>query len=131
MMIGSSGVNTSLVLDAETIRVFCIDICDGNPEIVDELVGMYLKSLDDLSVQMESALHAGDYQLLRRAAHSLKSSSRVFGAELLSANCERLEEMAHTRVLDGAAELIEQIAEQGQQMHQLLPQICRTLTTER
>jgi HPt (histidine-containing phosphotransfer) domain-containing protein len=109
-----------LVLDRGLLDTFSNEICGGNIEIIDDLVEIYLQSLDDLIGQIVSAWNREDYIILRRAAHSLKSSSRIFGAHLLAENCEILEKAALTGELADAPMLIEHLEKQRQQMHLLL-----------
>jgi HPt (histidine-containing phosphotransfer) domain-containing protein len=49
-------------------------------------------------------------QELRRGAHTLKTHGRTFGAGALADLCQRLETLAAAGTLDGAGELVEQIA---------------------
>ncbi|MBX3000526.1 MAG: Hpt domain-containing protein [Caldilineaceae bacterium] len=116
----SVGIDGSLSLDRELLNSFASDICGDNPDIIVDLVQIYLQSKEDLIEQITSAWNSKDYMLLRRAAHSLKSSSRVFGANLLADNCQRLEEAALTGDLVSAPDLIKRIVEQSQQMTRLL-----------
>jgi HPt (histidine-containing phosphotransfer) domain-containing protein len=109
-----------LVLDRASLDSFTYEVCGGNLEIIVDLVEIYRQSLDDLVGQIVSAWNTGDSIILRRAAHSLKSSSRIFGAHLLAENCETLEKAALTGELADAPLLIEHIEKQSQQMHQLL-----------
>lgn len=111
----------AIVLDTESIQLFCVQVCGGDMTIISELVDTYLQSLDNLVSEMEMALQAGDIKLLYRSSHTLKSSSRIFGAEALSANCARLEDLARNGEFRGASTLVKQIVAQSRQMHQLLP----------
>lgn len=116
----STSVDLPLVLDHGTLDTFTNDICGGDLDTIMDLVEVYLQSLDELTRQMSSALDAGDYPVLRRAAHSLKSSSRVFGAEALAKNCEQLEKAALSGEVANAPALIQRIVKQSQQMRRLL-----------
>lgn len=116
----SEGIDPPLVLDRGSLEIFMHDICGGNPDLMTDLVWIYLQSLDDLIGEMVSACKVEDPVTLRRAAHSLKSSSRVFGADLLANNCEHLEKTALIGEFANAPVLIERIVAQGQQMHHLL-----------
>ena len=107
-------------LNREAITLFYIDVCDGKPEIIRELIEMYMTSLDELTRDLVLAQEQKDTKLLRRTAHSLKSSSRIFGANQLSADCEILEELARTEKLADARLFVERIINHRQQMHRLL-----------
>lgn len=121
------GMVEVIELDSESIQLFCSQVCDGDEAVMTELMTMYLQSLDNLVKEMEEALHGKNLKLLRRAAHTLKSSSRIFGAEQLSNNCARLEEMALAENLLQAPTLVHRIALQSQQMHKILPAEFRRL----
>jgi histidine phosphotransfer protein HptB len=108
------------VLDREAITLFYVDVCDGKPEIIRELIEMYMISLDELTRDLVLAQEQKDMKLLRRTAHSLKSSSRIFGANQLSADCEILEELARAENLADTGLFVERITNHRQQMHHLL-----------
>ncbi len=118
----------TIVLDVESIQLFYTQICDSDEGVVAELTGLYLKSLDTLVAEMQEAVHQADPVLLRRAAHTLKSSSRIFGAEQLSFNCAQLEEVAVSKALIQAPPLLVKIIAQALQMHELLPLEFRRLS---
>jgi CheY-like chemotaxis protein len=70
-----------------------------------ELVDTFLL---DAPVLLETLRHADAHEL-RRAAHTLKSNARVFGATTLAELCQELEAMARSESLAGAAELVPRI----------------------
>jgi HPt (histidine-containing phosphotransfer) domain-containing protein len=107
-------------LDREAIKIFYIDVCDGKPEIIRELIEIYMISLDEMTRDLVLAQEEKDTKLLRRIAHSLKSSSQIFGANQLSADCESLEELARTENLADTGLFVERIINHRQQMHHLL-----------
>jgi len=51
-------------------------------------------------VAMRLGLDVGDADSLRRAAHTLKSTSATVGAMLLSAHCLEIERLARSKMLD-------------------------------
>ena len=53
------------------------------------------------------AAAGGDGVALRRAAHTLKSNARTFGAMTLGDVCQEIEERAARGELDGVEELVE------------------------
>jgi HPt (histidine-containing phosphotransfer) domain-containing protein len=116
----SVSMDLPLVLNRGWVEIFIHDICEGDLDLITDLVRIYLQSLDNLIGEMVSAWKTEDPILLRRAAHSLKSSSRIFGADLLAENCERLEKAAIMGEFASAPMLIERIVAQGQEMHHLL-----------
>jgi len=68
-----------------------------------ELLDAYLDDSPQLIEQMRAGLVAGDIDLVRRAAHSLKSNSASLGANRLANVTRELEMIAKSGTLDGAA----------------------------
>ncbi len=66
-------------------------ISSGDAEFEREISGEYLAQSRQLLVQMAQAIASGDVATLRRAAHTLKGSSRTIGAEGLGAISAELE----------------------------------------
>ena len=81
----------------------------GNGGFVVELVDTFLRDAPALLETLRDALENAEAQELRRAAHTLKSNGRVFGATRLAELCQELETMAQTGDLVGAAELVARI----------------------
>jgi HPt (histidine-containing phosphotransfer) domain-containing protein len=76
----------------------------GDPDIVVEIGGLFLKhSPEKVNAIMQSAEN-GDAKALQTAAHSLKSSSAYIGAMRLSTLSKELEMMARSNSLTGAKE---------------------------
>ena len=77
----------------------------GDASLMRELIDAFLQNAPRLVGEL-----AGDEaDEVRRAAHTLKSNARTFGATDLADLCQRLEERARTGELDGAGELAWQI----------------------
>lgn len=79
---------------------------EGEPDIVKELIELYL---EDSKLQL-SSIRAGiiekNYQNLRVAAHTLKGSCQNFGAKKLGAICFEIEEKARSGSIEGANEIL-------------------------
>ncbi len=80
---------------------------EGEPDIVAEVGGLFLKHTPDKISAIEQATEKGDAKGLQIAAHSLKSSSAYVGAMRLSAMSKELEQMGRSGELKGAKELVE------------------------
>jgi PAS domain S-box-containing protein len=80
---------------------------DGEPDIVQELGGMFLERAPARISAMKEALARGDAEALKREAHNLKSSSANLGALQLSSFCKDLEILGRSGELQGAQELME------------------------
>ena len=100
-----------------------LDSFGGDKEFLGEMLDTFF---EDSPRQLEAArtgLAAGDAEVVRRAAHSLKSNSANFGALALSAQCKELEMLAKGGSLDGGAELLARIATGYEQTHAALEAI--------
>jgi HPt (histidine-containing phosphotransfer) domain-containing protein len=82
----------------------------GDADFVADLLETYFDESSRLLVAMQEALSTGNAEDLRRAAHSLKSSSASFGAIRLSNECKELENMGKAGAIESAAEQIDHIA---------------------
>jgi HPt (histidine-containing phosphotransfer) domain-containing protein len=72
------------------------------------LIERFYQDVDRLLGEAWQALEPGQSDDLRRAAHSLKSTSATFGAAALSGVARELEYLARDGVLEGAAGLVAQ-----------------------
>jgi len=95
------------VLDHEALEHLRARVGDG--EFVAELVDTFLRDAPALLETLRGALENADAQELRRAAHTLKSNGRMFGATRLAELCQDLEATAQTGALVGADELVARI----------------------
>ena len=68
-----------------------LELIGGDHASLAELIESFLNESPLLLAQLQQAAGAGDRTSLGRAAHTLKSSARDFGASKLSASCEVLE----------------------------------------
>ena len=83
---------------------------EDDPDVLGEMVTMYLHSAPERLTAMREALTQGDAKTLERIAHSLKGSSGIFGAHRMIELCERVERQGHTGAVDGADRLVEQLS---------------------
>jgi len=97
----------------------------GDADFVAELLETYFDDSSRLLVAMQEALSTGNAEDLRRAAHSLKSSSASFGAIRLSNKCKELEDMGKAGALEGTAEQIAHIAAEYEKARAALEAIQR------
>ena len=67
---------------------------DGKPNLVVELIDLYLADTSRRVDAMRDALTTTDGLLLARAAHALKGSSSTLGAGQVAESCEELERLA-------------------------------------
>lgn len=74
--------------------------------VLKKLILIYLKSAPGFLSQIEDAIQTKDNHLLRRAAHTLKSSTANIGAETLADICQKLEDFGDNDQVDEAAKLL-------------------------
>ncbi|HEY9622579.1 MAG TPA: response regulator, partial [Crinalium sp.] len=64
---------------------------NAEPELLIELISCYLEETPTLLETMKSASQSGDAMLLKRTAHTLKSTSALMGAPGLTRACQHIE----------------------------------------
>jgi HPt (histidine-containing phosphotransfer) domain-containing protein len=82
------------------------EMTGGDPEFLAELIDTFANDGQTLLAEMRSALASGDAMALRRAAHTLKSNSRTFGATVLGDTSQTLEERAAGGQIGDVADLV-------------------------
>src|SRR5438034_175749 len=100
----------------------------GDRAFVVELVDTFQRDAPALLETLRGALEDADAQRLRRAAHTLKSNGRVFGATRLAALCQELEAMARAGSLAGAGELVALVDEEYARVADALQAAGRQMT---
>jgi HPt (histidine-containing phosphotransfer) domain-containing protein len=63
----------------------------GDADDLRDLLGDFAESAPSLVAEMQAAIAADDVEPLRRAAHTLKSNAKDFGASALAALCGEVE----------------------------------------
>src|SRR5690349_17534232 len=81
-----------------------------DPGLLVELIDLYLSDAPQRMAEIERSLASGDWKLLERAAHTLKSASANIGALGLSEICKELECQARKRDPQLCASLFERSA---------------------
>jgi HPt (histidine-containing phosphotransfer) domain-containing protein len=84
----SSGNPFDALLDDARMRVFRVDY----PEIIDQLIELFVESTPPLLGELRAGAELGDEEAVRRAAHKLKGSCQNVGAGFmakLAADIER------------------------------------------
>ena len=75
---------------------------DGEPDVLVEVLGLFLEDAPARLDAMTAAVAAGDGPALQRAAHALKGAAGTIGARSLQAACRELEEMGKHNRLESA-----------------------------
>ena len=77
---------------------------DDMPDILSELIEIYLKESERLIRELSLSVENSDAEGMARSAHSLKSSSGNMGAMVLSGLCKDMEENGRRQKTANAAE---------------------------
>jgi len=93
---------------------------EGDPDIVAEVGGLFIKHSPDKVNAILQSVENGDANGLHMAAHSLKSSSAYVGAMRLSALAKELEMMGRSNSLVGASELAQRLKTEFMQVMKVL-----------
>ncbi len=103
------------------------ELSGGDTGLLVQLIQIYLEDAPKLLADMGQAVESGDAELLRRAAHSLKSNSAEFGASELSALARSIEEMGKAGALEGASEWVSKAQQAYAQVEAALLAVQRDL----
>ena len=96
----------SPAIDLEAIEHLRLLEDEDEPDIVGELVRLFLANTPPRLANMVSGVKSGDLVVVGRAAHSLKSSSAHLGAVGMQQVCEKLEGLKDSTHVDEAAHLV-------------------------
>jgi HPt (histidine-containing phosphotransfer) domain-containing protein len=98
------------VLDAGALDDLRQSVGD-DPAFLAELVDDVLVDSPVLIDSLREAVAAGDAPAARRAAHTLKGTSRTFGADALAGLCQQAEAAAVDGDLDGVRSHLDEIVD--------------------
>ncbi len=95
--------------DPDPVDLTELEAAVDDPTFVRQLVSTFLRDAPGLVGALRSSLEQSNTEELRRAAHTLKSNGRTFGATTLASLSEELELSAQTGTLAGAGDLVTRI----------------------
>lgn len=84
-------------IDSSILRILQEDVADNEPEVMLELIDIYIHDSGEHIRGIAQALADENYRQIEISAHSLKSSSATFGALSLSQMCAQMEQAAKAR----------------------------------
>ena len=93
---------------------------EDDPDMLAEIIGLYLDKSAGLLQSLQSAIDNKDAESLRVAAHTLKSSSANVGARVLADLCRQLEEMGRSGCVDNAANTLHQVFDEYRKVESAL-----------
>lgn len=99
----------AMVIDASAIANLKAILGPQAENLLPKLIDDYIADAGKLQIAAEKALNDCRPEDLRRAAHTLKSTSASFGAMFLHSLCKELEMLARSGKLSGTNELLRKI----------------------
>jgi CheY-like chemotaxis protein/HPt (histidine-containing phosphotransfer) domain-containing protein len=105
--LGASPSETEAALDPAALEA--LETATDDPAFVADLIETFRRDAPKLLEAMRSSSEGGDGETLRRAAHTLKSNARTFGAGALADLCEELEATAKAGARVDLIELVHRI----------------------
>jgi histidine phosphotransfer protein HptB len=97
-----------MALDRQALENL-LEVIGGDRGSLQELIESFEKEAPRLMAAMRAAGSSADSEVLRRTAHTMKSSARDFGATELARLCETLEHQVRAGDLATAPELVDKI----------------------
>ncbi len=94
-------MNLASVFDTEVLGGLRELQDEGEPDLVVELMSLFVEDAPERHKQIEDAANQGDAKGVERSAHALKSASANLGAKELSASCAALEVLGRGGDLSG------------------------------
>lgn len=97
------------VLDHAVLEELLAFADDGDPELLVDLIQMFLEDSPSKVEAVNEALTVGDFEKAERAAHSLKGSSGNLGARFVQDVCEQLQLSTRNHELETSRQLAPQL----------------------
>ena len=85
---------------------------EGEPDILEELIELYLEDAPSQIAALGEAVEAGEAHDVERIAHTLKGSSGNMGATRMAAICSEIEDVGASSALHKTPELLKQLEEE-------------------
>jgi PAS domain S-box-containing protein len=82
-----------------------LDYCGGDPALLRDIAEAFLEEWPKRSTEIRRALDESNFELLHRAAHTVKGSMRYFGATTAFDTALELEQCGSQKSLSGAEEI--------------------------
>ena len=107
-------------IDAKALRSLWELVGEDDPEGFAEVVESYLEDLPQLLQKIQTAVAQGDAPALQMAGHTLKSTSKTFGAMSLGEMCKTLEFMGRSGTIEGAEAMLPDLMSESEKVKAML-----------
>ncbi|MEJ7731071.1 MAG: response regulator [Polyangiaceae bacterium] len=97
----------------------------GDPELLRELVGVFLAEVPGWLAELGKAMAAGDATSVRRVAHTIKGAVDNCGASSARASANRLEQLARDKQMAGAPAALDELAAELRRLDPALQALAR------
>lgn len=97
------------VLDMQVVEELMSLSDDGDPELLLDLITLFLDDGPGKVASIEQGLANGDFEQMERGAHALKGSAGNLGAKLLQGVCEQMQQATRLHRLSEAQQLTGQL----------------------
>ena len=94
--------------------------CSGDHALLRDIVEAFLEEEPRRLAEIRQAIDTGDYELLGRAAHTIKGSMRYFKAQMVYDWAQALEQLAQEGTLDGTEEILLLLRQELAKLHPIL-----------
>ncbi len=99
------------VLDMEVVEELLALTGDSDPELLLDLINMFLEDAPNKLEAMTEGLAKGDLEQVAHAAHSLKGSAGNLGIRMVQADCDALQNAGWQNQVEAVRGLVPQLEE--------------------
>ena len=93
---------------------------EGEPDILEELIGLFLEDAPGQMAALGEAVKAGNARSVERIAHTLKGSSGNMGATRMAAICSELEDIGVSGDFSKAPDLLKRLKVESEHVREAL-----------
>ncbi len=104
------------ILDMEALK----SMVDNIPELISELIRLYLENLPKLMVQIKQGVSDKDCRLIEQSAHALKGMSFNVSAKRIADTAFALEKTARNNEADAAEHIYTVLEKNAEELKQAL-----------